>query len=144
MDFSLSMTTTDRSRVDAQTAAFNETLTGSPDAQEMLGRDDFLRILLTQLQNQDPTQPMEDKEFISQMAQFSSLEQMTNVATGFQQMNALLSSTQALSVLGRTVEIGAGDQLVVGTVSAIDRGAIPQITVNNQQYDLADVTRIME
>lgn len=144
MDLSLSMTTTDRSRVAAQTAAFNETLTGSPEAQEMLGRDDFLKILLTQLQNQDPTQPMEDKEFISQMAQFSALEQMTNVASGFEQMNALLSSTQALSVLGRTVEVSAGDQVVVGTVSAIDRGAIPQITVNNQQYDLANVTRIME
>jgi len=144
MDLSLSMTTTDRSRVAAQTAAFNETLTGSPEAQEMLGRDDFLKILLTQLQNQDPTQPMEDKEFISQMAQFSALEQMTNVASGFEQMNALLSSTQALSVLGRTVEVTAGDQVVVGTVSAIDRGAIPQITVNNQQYDLANVTRIME
>lgn len=144
MDLSLSMTTTDRSRVAAQTAAFNEALTGTPEAQDLLGRDDFLKILLTQLQNQDPTQPMEDKEFIAQMAQFSALEQMTNVASGFQQMNALLSSTQALSVLGRTVEISAGDQVVVGTVSAVDRGAIPRITVNNQQYDLADVSRIME
>ncbi len=144
MDISLSMTTTDRSRVETQTAAFNETLTGSRQAQDILGRDDFLRILLTQLQNQDPTKPMEDKEFIAQMAQFSALEQMTNVATGFQQMNDLLSSTQALSVLGRTVEVAAGEQIVVGTVSAIERGPVPRITVNDQQYDLADVTRIRE
>jgi flagellar basal-body rod modification protein FlgD len=144
MDISLSMTTTDRSRVEAQAGAFNEALTGSREANQSLGRDDFLQILLTQLQNQDPTKPMEDKEFIAQMAQFSALEQMTNVAQGFQEMNSLLSSTQALSVLGRTVEIVTGAGTVVGTVSAVGRGPLPQITVDNQNYDLADVTRIME
>lgn len=46
-----------------------------------LGKDEFMKILMTQLQNQDPLDPMDDREFIAQMATFSSLEQMMNMAS---------------------------------------------------------------
>lgn len=68
-----------------------------------LGKDAFLQILITQLQNQDPTQPMDDKEFISQMAQFSSLEQMQNMSTA---MEKLLASQQQLQLMNYTSFIG--------------------------------------
>ncbi|HPE37186.1 MAG TPA: flagellar hook capping FlgD N-terminal domain-containing protein, partial [Spirochaetales bacterium] len=58
-----------------QVDAFNKTLSQGRSVNKELDKDDFLKILITQLQHQDPTSPMEDREFISQMAQFSSLEQ---------------------------------------------------------------------
>lgn len=144
MDIPMSMGSTEEARVQSQVSSFNEAIQGSSDSGTELGRDDFLKILMTQLQNQDPTKPMEDKEFISQMAQFSSLEQMTNVSQGFQEMNALLSSNQALSVLGRTVDVQAGDQTIRGTVSSVTNGAMPQITIDEQQYDYSNIQRVIQ
>ncbi|QCR31802.1 flagellar hook assembly protein FlgD [Lysinibacillus sp. SGAir0095] len=72
-----------------------------------LGKDAFLNILITQLQNQDPTQPMDDKEFISQMAQFSSLEQMQNMTTAMQNLLISQNETQLMaytSFIGQEVK----------------------------------------
>ena len=62
-----------------------------------LGKDAFLKILITQLQNQDPTSPMDDKEFIAQMAQFSSLEQMQNMTKAMEDLLASQRETQLMS-----------------------------------------------
>ncbi|MBS4203781.1 flagellar hook assembly protein FlgD [Lederbergia citrea] len=64
---------------------------------DILGKDDFLKILMTQLQNQDPMNPMEDKDFIAQMATFSSLEQMTNMNKSMDQLLQLESQTSLIA-----------------------------------------------
>ncbi|KMK77221.1 flagellar hook assembly protein FlgD [Alkalihalobacillus pseudalcaliphilus] len=73
----------------------------------MLGKDDFLKLLIAQMQNQDPTNPMDDREFIAQMAQFSSLEQMTNMNQSIQYL-ADTQITQSLvthsELIGKNVQ----------------------------------------
>jgi flagellar basal-body rod modification protein FlgD len=71
-----------------------------------LGKDDFLKILMTQLQNQDPLNPMQDQDFISQMATFSSLEQMTNLNSSMDNFVKAAQPNQfmqASSMIGKTV-----------------------------------------
>jgi len=62
-----------------------------------LGKDAFLQLLITQLQHQDPTNPMDDREFISQMAQFSSLEQMQNMTKAVESLLASQQQTQMMN-----------------------------------------------
>ncbi|MFB5087125.1 flagellar hook assembly protein FlgD [Psychrobacillus sp. PGGUH221] len=72
-----------------------------------LGKDEFLKILMAQLQNQDPTNPMKDNEFIAQMAQFSSLEQMTNLTAAFEKYALAQEQTQMIeytNFVGKSVK----------------------------------------
>ncbi|MRX70598.1 flagellar hook assembly protein FlgD [Bacillus lacus] len=107
-----------------------------------LGKDDFLKILITQLRNQDPLKPMEDKEFISQMANFSSLEQMTNMNRSleqflqFQKGNSLL---QYADLIGKEVEWDDPAQQNLknnGTVAAV------LMQSGSAVLELSDGTRI--
>ena len=107
-----------------------------------LGKDDFLKLLITQLQNQDPTSPMENTEFISQMAQFSSLEQMTNMSSSFAKMASFINSSEAASTLGKTVELNIGDATVQGIVEGATRGENPQILVNGMYYSMDKIKAI--
>jgi flagellar basal-body rod modification protein FlgD len=109
-----------------------------------LGKDDFLKLLLTQLAYQDPTAPMEDKEFIAQMAQFSSLEQMNRMADDFAKMAQMLAGNEATGALGKPVELMEGDTLIQGTVDAVTRGGAPQILVKGDYYPWEQVTKIFE
>ena len=71
--------------IDSTTQTTAKTTAAKMEKENPLGRDAFMNLMLTQLQHQDPTAPQADGEFLAQLAQFSSLEQL-------QQMNAKLSS----------------------------------------------------
>ena len=123
--------------------AFNKSMNSKKTGKANLDRDDFLKLLITQLQHQDPTSPVEDKDFIAQMAQFSSLEQMTNMSTGFQKLSGLLASSEASQVLGKTVEIRNGDNLVRGIVDRVVRGDSPLVGVNGGIYDFSQIESVI-
>lgn len=108
-----------------------------------LGKDDFLKLLITQLSHQDPTAPMEDREFVAQMAQFSTLDQMTSMANDFSKLKNMLASGEASGALGKNVELIDNDDLVQGAVKAVTRGDdSPRVMVNGQYYNWEQVTKV--
>jgi len=132
----------ERIQLDQFVHDFNRSLNSTRQSQQSLGKDDFLKILITQLSYQDPTAPMENKEFIAQMAQFSSLEQMTNMAKDFSRLTAMITGTEAASALGKNVELIEGENMVQGVVQAVTRGEIPQVLVNGTFYNWEQVVKV--
>ncbi|TCZ79965.1 flagellar hook assembly protein FlgD [Paenibacillus albiflavus] len=116
------------------------------DPKSTLGKDDFLKILITQLQNQDPMQPMQDKEFIAQMAQFTSVEQLTNMSNELKLMRQSLGMSSSL--IGKMVSwVGKGmngeDVVKSGMVdSIIIRAGSQFATVNGEEISLDLLTKI--
>lgn len=138
------MSAGDKAAVDQAVDFFNKSNVpvNGRQTSNTLGKDDFLKLLITQLSNQDPTNPMEDTEFISQMAQFSSLEQMTNMSNSFSKMANFLNSQEAAATIGKTVELNVGDTTTVGVVEGATRGDNPQIRVNGMFYSMDKINAI--
>jgi flagellar basal-body rod modification protein FlgD len=82
-------------------------LNNTPSAQ--LGKDDFLKMLVAQMQNQDPSNPTDDTQMAAQLAQFSSLEQMTNVATSVDKLSATMSVSQSFALIGHDIAYTKSD-----------------------------------
>ena len=81
----------------------------SPDAasstdRQTLGKDVFLQLLITQLQHQDPTSPQDEGEFVAQLAQFSTLEKLTEISSGIDQLRALVAAGSGLPAGATDVE----------------------------------------
>lgn len=95
-----------------------------------LGQDDFMKILLTQLQFQDPLKPMDNQEFIAQMAQFTNLEISRQQNDKTETLLAIQSASQALSLIGKEVEVQSDSGAQVGVVTTVTfQGGAPVMTV---------------
>lgn len=95
-----------------------------------LGLQDFMRILLTQLTYQDPLKPMDNQQFMAQMAQFSALEQSQRLNDRVQQLTDSQAALQSIALIGRTVDLQTASGPATGTVSALSlRGDVPLLAV---------------
>ena len=98
--------------------------TTTSEASSDLGKDAFLTLFVAQLENQDPLNPMEDKDMLAQLAQFSSLEQLTNISTALEGVTSALESIQQV---GATSYIGK-DVLAAGNTIALKDSAASDVT----------------
>jgi len=129
----------------SQVSASSSAANGSSSSSSITGsinmnKDDFLQLLMAQLQNQDPLSPEDPKDFVSQLAQFSSLEQqinsnsnLENLSKAIQSLQQSQSMAQGVSLLGKTVQ-GNGNTLSVAGGKALDatfqlRQAAAQVAV---------------
>lgn len=145
--------------VNATAAAQNsgtENKTVQNAAKPIMGKDDFLKLLVTELRYQNPLQPMEDKEFIAQMANFSSLEQMQNlnstvsglVDTIGNQFLPGMMLQQAGQMIGREVayysENEDGElQTLIGIVdSAVVRQGVPWLVIQGEEIPMENIAAI--
>lgn len=114
--------------IDASYYLKNQPKTNEPTGD--LGKDQFMKILVAQMQNQDPTNPMDDKDFIAQMAQFSTLEQMMNMSKS---MDKLVESQMVSPVIKYSHMIGKHVQYEkkneeTGEKMGVESGAIISVT----------------
>jgi flagellar basal-body rod modification protein FlgD len=115
------------------------------EAGSTLGKDDFLKLIVTQLSYQDPLEPMQSSEFMTQMAAMGQLEQMTNLNSNFEQMMTTQGLVYGSQLIGQTVtainqttkEVIEG---TVGDVSIVD-GEV-KVSVGGTLVSLSDVTSI--
>jgi flagellar basal-body rod modification protein FlgD len=108
------------------------------DASSAVFLEDFLKLLLTQLTQQNPLKPMEHEQFLAQMAQFTTLQQTQVLNQQISQVLVTDMSSQAVALMGKTVGFSTGTQVVSGKVSGVsfkDGQPLLQLTVDGRAVD---------
>ena len=106
-----------------------------------LGRDAFLRLLITQMQVQDPLEPMKSEDFIAQLAQFTAVEQLETANLQLTLLQRAQATSQALALVGRSIATEDGG--VTGVVEAVVfRDGQARLLVGEAEVDPGDVVRV--
>ncbi|MGN6151013.1 MAG: flagellar hook assembly protein FlgD [Lysobacteraceae bacterium] len=108
--------------VDAIGNVFNAQNTGT-SSNSSISQEQFIRLFLTQLQFQDPLEPVDNREFLAQLAQFTSLEQSRQTSQNTTDLLSMTATTQAVSLLNRQVDVAGLAVPFSGTVTAVQFNA---------------------
>jgi flagellar basal-body rod modification protein FlgD len=144
----LQMSSIDLARTNIQVNELNKKIGDTKPPEEgkkALGKDSFLKLLVTQLQHQDPTKPMEDREFIAQMAQFSSLEQITNLNREIKSLLKSSESSMAYGILGKRVDSYSPltKKVVSGIAESVKyAGDQVRVMVGKNEVSLSDINAV--
>ncbi|MCW7540869.1 flagellar hook capping protein [Aquabacterium sp. A7-Y] len=99
-------------------------------ASASLSMEDLLRVMLTELTYQDPLKPVENKDFMAQIAQFSSLDASRQLNEGLEQLLGLQSLNQSVGLLGKTIDARTANGAVTGQVKSLSLATgVPQLTI---------------
>ena len=111
---------------------------------KILGQNEFLKLLVTQMRNQDPMQPVSDTECIAQMAQFSSLEQTKTMSADITKLRQGNDFLQATNLLGKEVRLHLGDMAFTkGIVTDLNvKDGEARIIVGDKTYTLDQVNSV--
>lgn len=127
----------------------NSAASDASGIQKGMGKEAFLKLLVTQLQNQDPLKPMEDKEFTAQLAQFSSLEEMKNISKSIDGLAASQSSsvkTSAVGFIGKEVRFldpAGSDSTMQGTVTSVRyESGEPYLIIGSMNVPLSSLLEV--
>jgi flagellar basal-body rod modification protein FlgD len=102
----------------------------NPVPQSTVSQDDFLKILLTQLQFQDPLKPLDNQDFIAQLAQFTNLEQTRELDDSVTTLLTIQSASQSIGLIGKTVDVSSASGTVTGDVTTVTfSSGQPKLTV---------------
>ena len=117
-----------------------------PQQKKVLTTSDFLQLLTTEMNNQDPLQPMDNTAAMAQLAQFSSLDQMNQLSHNFNLMRADQTKYTAASYIGKQVTVNdstSANGSITGEVTAVDTATdTPQLEINGNFYPLSSVTKV--
>ncbi|MCL0051994.1 flagellar hook capping protein [Peptococcaceae bacterium] len=113
------------------------------EPKQVLDKDTFLMIMIEQLKHQNPMEPVGSDKFLSQMAQFTIMEQLLNLNQSFEAMIKMQKINNAAEMIGKSVKIATEEGLIEGTVEKVAvRDDKVQVVVNNIHYDLDKITEI--
>ena len=103
-----------------------------------LDKDVFLQLMITKLQNQDPLSPTDDTEFLAQLAQFTTLEQMTNLAS-------TTEMSQGFSMVGKYVSVKVGEENIIAKVdSVVSKNGKIQLNIGGYLFEMDDIQEVFD